>query len=131
MQGPPEDGTERRKKERPKSGSYSADKRFDPDELFDVIAVSESTEQATHAIARFVTDGDASQLRQAIAIYTRSARARGKSVENVIAELNVLIDHRRERYAHTGELLAPTQLKKLVLSTVFEGFGNGEPPIRS
>lgn len=131
MQGPSDDGTDRRRTERPRSGSYSADRRFDPDELFDVIASAENKDQATEAMSLFILEGDHDNLRQAIAIYTRSARARGKSVENVLADLNSLTDRHRERYAHTGELLAPTQLKKLVLSTVFEGFGDGEPPIKS
>ena len=131
MQGPSDDRLERRRAERPRSGNYSADRRFDPDELFDVIASAESKDQAKEAISRFILEGNPDHLRQAIAIYTRSARARGKSVENVLADLNSLTDQHQERYAHTGELLAPSQLKKLVLSTVFEGFGDGETPIKS
>lgn len=106
-----------------RSGNFSSDKRFDPDSLFEVIAAAESADQATSAIRQFVAEGKEDALKQAIAIYTRSARARGKSIENVLADLNGLTDQRHERYARTGQLLAPSELKKLVLTTVLEGFG--------
>ena len=80
---------------------------------------------------QFLTQGNPDELRQAIAIYTRSARVHGKSVENVLAELNGLTDAQHGRYDHTGELLAPSQLKKLVLRTVLEGFGVGEQSPKS
>ena len=109
---------------RQRSGDYSTDRRFNPEALFDVIESADSSEQATSAIQQFVSKGDGDQLRQAIALYTRSARARGKSIENVLADLNALSDRHQERYAHTGELLTPSALKKLVLRTVLDGFGS-------
>lgn len=125
MQGPSD--RERRLRERPeRSGNFSADKRFDPDELFDVIASASNAEHASHAMRMFMAQGNPDELRQAIAIYTRSARAEGKPVEKILAELNGLTDTHHGRYDHTGELLAPSQLKKLVLKTVLEGFGDGE-----
>lgn len=100
----------------------NGDERLDPKALFDVIASAESADQATSAIRKFVAEGNPDALRTAIAIYTRSARARGKSVENVLAELNVLSDQQRGRYELVGRLLQPTELKRLVLGTVLEGF---------
>ena len=109
-----------------RSGNYSSDKRFDPNELFDVIASAPNANHATDAMRMFLAQGNPDELRQAIAIYTRSARANGKSIENVLADLNSLTDAQHWRYDHTGELLAPSQLKKLVLRTVLEGFGDGD-----
>ena len=112
-----------------RSGDYSADGRFDPNAIFDVVASADNAEQATSAMRRFIAEGNADALRNAIAIYTRSARARGKSIENVLAELNVLSDQQRGRYELVGRLLEPTALKRLVLEAVLEGFradGAGE-----
>lgn len=114
-----------------RSGDYSADGRFDPNAVFDVVASTDSAEQATSAMRRFIDEGNADALRQAIAIYTRSARARGKGIENVLAELNVLSGQQRGRYALAGRLLEPTALKRLVLEAVLEGFradGSADQP---
>ena len=108
-----------------RSGDFSGDVRFDPNSLFDVIATTDNAEQATEAIRSFIAEGDEESLKQAIAIYTRSARARGKSVENVLAELNVLTDRQHSRYKPVEYLLEPSELKQLVLKTVLEGFGAG------
>ena len=105
-----------------RSGEYSADRRFDPESLFEVIASPESAERAAEAMRVFVKRGDSTALEQAIAIYARSARARGQKIENVLAELNKLSHEQHERYSHDGELLKPSQLKKLVLQTVLEAF---------
>ena len=112
-----------------RSGDHSGDGRFDPNALFDVVASAENADQATSAMRRFIAEGNADSLRQAIAIYVRSARARGKSVENVLAELNELSAQQHGRYALEGKLLQPSQLKRLVLETVLDGFdadGTGE-----
>lgn len=111
-----------------RSGDYSRDSRFDPNALFDVIASTDNAEQATSAIRQFIAQGNQESLRQAIAIYTRSARARGKSVENVLADLNVLSDRQQGRYEFNGKLLVPSELKKLVLDTVLKGFDGGDAP---
>jgi hypothetical protein len=115
----------RRRKEESgeRSGDFSGDRRFDADSLFDVIATTDNAEQATEAIRSFVAKGDEESLTRAIAIYTRSARARGKSVENVLAELNVLTDRQHSRYKEVSLLLEPSDLKQLVLQTVLNGFG--------
>jgi len=112
-----------------RSGDYSGDGRFDPNAIFDVVASADNADQATSAMRRFIAEGNADALRTAIAIYTRSARARGKGIENVLAELNVLSDQQRGRYELAGRLLEPTALKRLVLEAVLEGFhadGTGE-----
>ena len=114
-------GAERRASQR--SGDYSEDGRFDPNSLFQVIASAENADQAASAMSQFINRGDEDALRQAIAIYTRSARARGQTIENVLAELNVLSANQRERYDHSGKLLEPSRLKQLVLQTVLSGFG--------
>jgi hypothetical protein len=106
-----------------RSGDFSGDRRFDPDALFDVIATTDNAEQATEAIRSFIAEGDEESLKRAIAIYTRSARARGKSVENVLADLNGLTDQQHGRYKSVGHLLEPSELKQLVLKTILEGFG--------
>jgi hypothetical protein len=106
-----------------RSGDHSKDVRFDPDALFDVIATTDNADDATEAIRSFIAEGDEESLKRAIAIYTRSARARGKSVENVLADLNGLTDLQHGRYKSVGQLLQPSDLKQLVLKTVFEGFG--------
>jgi hypothetical protein len=105
-----------------RSGEFSADRRFNPDSLFEVIASSESAHQAAEAMRVFIRHGDAAALEQAIAIYARSARARGQKIENLLAELNALSHQQHERYSHDGELLKPSQLKRLVLRTVLEAF---------
>ena len=107
-----------------RSGDFSVDRRFDPNALFDVVAEADSAEQATEAMRQFIARGDNDALSQAIAIYIRSARARGKSRENVLAELNLLSARQHERYDHQGKLLEPSELKKLVLKSVFDGFGD-------
>ena len=106
-----------------RTGDFSDDGHFNPDSLFDVIAQAENAEQATQAMRLFVAQGDADALKQAIALYTRSARARGRTIENVLAELNVLSARQHYRYNHQGKLLEPSELKKLVLGSVLEGFG--------
>jgi acetyl esterase/lipase len=132
MQGPPDEFTERRRRERnERSGNFSADNRFDPDELFEVIASAPNADHADQAMRAFMAHGNPDELRSAIALYTRSARASGKSVENILAELNGMTDRQQGRYDHSGELLAPSQLKRLVLDTVLRGFGDGEPPLKS
>lgn len=71
----------------------------------------------------FVIQGDREALEQAIAIYARSARARGQKIENILADLNAVSQQQHVRYSHDGELLAPSETKKLVLRTVLEAFG--------
>lgn len=106
-----------------RSGEFSADRRFDPESLFKVIASSESADRAAEAMRTFVIQGDRGALEQAIAIYARSARARGQKIENILADLNALSQQHHVRYSHDGELLAPSETKKLVLRTVLEAFG--------
>jgi hypothetical protein len=116
------DGTQPGKREELfRSGEFSADKRFDPESLFEVMASAESTAQAAEAMRVFMERGDCGALEEAIAVYARSARARGQKIENILAELNALSAH-HGRYSHDGQLLAPSELKKLVLRTVLEGF---------
>ena len=117
-------GTDRRNQHR--SGDFSADGRFDPNSLFDGIASAENAEQAASAMSQFIERGNEDDLRQAIAIYTRSARARGHTIEQVLAELNAISARRQERYNHGGRLLEPSRLKQLVLQTVLAGFGDGQ-----
>jgi hypothetical protein len=45
-----------------RSGEYSADRRFDPESLFEVIANTESAEQAANAMQQFVARGDGAAL---------------------------------------------------------------------
>jgi hypothetical protein len=123
MQGSRDDRPERREQPRPeRSGNSGGDNGFDRNELFDIIASSPSAEQAFSAIARFVSQGEPDSLKQAIAVYVRSARARGASVERVLAELNAMTDLQHGRYRNSGRLLDPSDLKQLVLQTVLEGF---------
>ena len=118
------DGTqERQNQELLRSGEYSADRRFDPESLFKAIASSESADQAAEAMRTFVLQGDRPALQQAIATYARSARARGQKIENILADLNALSQQQHVRYSHDGELLEPSETKKLVLQTVLEAFG--------
>lgn len=113
-------GAERRDPVR--SGDFSADRRFDPNSLFQALASAENAEQAASAMSQFIERSDEEQLRQAIAIYTRSARARGRTIENVLAELNALSAKQHERYDRGGKLLEPSRLKQLVLQVVLSGF---------
>ena len=123
MQEPSDGRPERRADQRPeRSGEYSTDGRFDPNELFDVIASATSSAQASSAISEFILKGEPETLKQAIAVYVRSARARGQSVENVLGELNVITDKHQGRYQTSGKLLEPSELKKLMLQAVLEGF---------
>lgn len=111
-----------RREELFRSGEFSADKRFDPESLFQVMASAESTAQAAEAMRVFMERGDCAALEQAIAVYARSARVRGQKIENILADLNALSQAHRGRYSHDGRLLAPTELKKLVLKTVLQAF---------
>src|SRR5687767_5197282 len=105
-----------------RSGEFSADKRFDPESVFEIVAASESAEQASEAMRVFIQIGDGAALELAIAIYARAAKARGQRIENILAELNKLSHEQHERYSHDGELLKPTQLKRLALRSVLEAF---------
>ena len=106
-----------------RSGEFSVDRRFDPESLFEVVAQAESAEQAAEAMREFIARGDRERLTEAVAIYTRSARARGQTMENILAELNTLSARHHGRYNHDGKLLEPSELKKLVLRAVFDSFG--------
>jgi hypothetical protein len=108
--------------EQVRSGEFGADRRFDPESLYAVIASSESAEKAAAAMRVFVRHGDGAALGRAIVIYAQGAKARGQKIENVLAELNKLSHDQHERYSHDGELLKPTEMKKLVLRAVLEAF---------
>jgi hypothetical protein len=117
------DGRGRRQDENTiRSDGSATDGRYNPESLFEVIASSDSAEQASEAMRVFIQKGDGAALEQAIAIYARAAKARGQKIENILAELNKISHDQHERYSHDGELLKPTQLKKLVLRTVLEAF---------
>ena len=57
---------EQQSEEMLRSGEFSADRRFDPESLFKVIASTESADRAAEAMRMFVIQGDREALEQAI-----------------------------------------------------------------
>ena len=103
-----------------RSGDFSRDPALDPEQLFEVGGREENAEHVSQAMRSFLDSADISRFEQAVAVFVRSARARGEPVERVLA---VLIDLAEARegvaYPHDWTL---TSLRLVVLRGVLLAF---------
>ena len=77
-----------------RSGDFSQDPAFDPEQLFLVISREENAERVSQAMRAFLANQDVPRFEQAVAVFVRSARARGDPVERVLAVLIELAEAR-------------------------------------
>jgi hypothetical protein len=103
-----------------RSGDFSHDPALDPDQLFDVIGREENAERVSAAMRAFLARGDTVAFERAVAIFVRSARARGDPVERVLAVLIGLAEE-REGVPHPHDR-TPTDLRWVVLRGVLRAF---------
>lgn len=103
-----------------RSGDFSRDPAFDPEQLFHVISSEESSDRVSQAMRAFLANEDVSQFEQAVAVFVRSARARGEPVERVLAVLIALAEAREgTAYPHDWAL---TDLRLVILRGVLLAF---------
>ena len=103
-----------------RSGDFSHDPAFDPEQLFEVISREENAERVSEAMRTFITNRDVERFEQAVAVFVRSARARGEPVERVLAVLIGLAEAREgSAYPHDWAL---TDLRMVVLRGVLLAF---------
>src|SRR5690242_20280915 len=100
-----------------RSGEFSRDPMFDPTELFAVIERERSVDAVVAAMQQFQRNGDLDLLARGVAIFARSARARGDSVETVLGALQRIVDA-LENTAQPGFPGRETPLRTLVLRGV-------------
>jgi hypothetical protein len=104
-----------------RSGDFSQDPAFDPAELFDVIAHDDNVDRVRAAMRAFIKRSDPSAFERAVAIYVRSARARGEPIEIVLGTLQSVADD-FERHAAPGFTQRDTPLRHVVLRGVLLAF---------
>ncbi len=107
------------------SGDFSRDPTFDPNELFDVIGREDNSDRVFASMRQFIKRADASLFERAVAIFVRSARARGEPVEVVLATLEQLADE-LERDATPGFAGRDTSMRHLVMRGVLLAFYGSE-----
>jgi hypothetical protein len=99
-----------------RSGDFSQDPTFDPEQLFRVIGQEENAERVSEAMRAFLARRDTDAFERAVAVFVRSARARGDPVERVLAVLIEFAEGREgTAYPHDR---TPTSLRTLVLRGV-------------
>lgn len=104
-----------------RSGQFSRDPVFDPEELFEVVRREEDMERVLAAMREFRDRGDYRLFERAVAVYVRSARARGEPVESVLAALEQIADE-LERDASPGFTQRDTPMRYVVLRGVLLAF---------
>ena len=104
-----------------RSGDFSRDPTFNPAELFDVIEREESLERVLAAMREFEQRGEGQLFARGVALYARSARARGESIETVLAALETIADS-LDRDGQPGFAQRETPLRHLVLRGVLLAF---------
>jgi hypothetical protein len=104
-----------------RSGEFSRDPMFDPAELFAVIEREHSVDAVVAAMQKFKRSGDLDLLARGVAVFARSARARGDSVETVLGGLQRIIDALESR-AQPGFPGRETPLGNLALRGVLMAF---------
>jgi hypothetical protein len=103
-----------------RSGDFSRDPAFDPEQLFEVIGREDNVERVSQAMRAFLEHPDAALFERAVATFVRSARARGAPVESVLAVLIGLAEAREgNAYPHDWTL---TDLRWLILRGVLLAF---------
>ena len=114
------------RKQKLRSGDFSADPVFDPNETFDAVESAQSERDMSTAVGRFLDAGNHDRFARAVAVFVRAARARRQPVESVLAVLNqIAIDH--EGRPQVGAEAHPTELRTLILKGVLLAFyGNEE-----
>jgi hypothetical protein len=103
-----------------RSGDFSQDPAFDPEQLFEVIGREENADRVSNAMRVFLARGDTAAFEQAVATFVRSARARGEPVERVLAVLIELAEAREG--AAPPHDRTPTDLRRAVLRGVLIAF---------
>ena len=104
-----------------RSGDFSRDPTFDPAELFDVIEREDSVDHVLAAMREFEQRGEGRLFARGVALFARSARARGESVETVLGALEKIADE-LERAGQPGFAQRETPLRHLVLRGVLLAF---------
>ena len=104
-----------------RSGDFSSDPIFDPTELFEVIEREDNVHRVLDAMRQFVSQKDAQLLERGVALFVRSARARGEPVETVLAKLESIADE-LERGGAPGFRERDTPLRSTVLRGVLLAF---------
>jgi hypothetical protein len=117
---PDDQGSAGSASESARSGDFSHDPALDPEQLFQVIGREENAEQVSKAMRAFLSRGDTGAFEQAVAVFVRSARARGEPVERVLAVLIELAEALEgASYPHDRN---PTDLRWVVLRGVLLAF---------
>jgi hypothetical protein len=103
-----------------RSGDFSHDPTFDPEQLFRVIGREENAERVSEAMRAFLVRQDVPAFERAVAVFIRSARARGDAVERVLAVL-IGLTEAREGVRHPHDR-SGTDMRRLVLRAVLLAF---------
>ncbi len=103
------------------SGEFSHDPLFDPAELFEILEFEENATRVLEAMRTFARRSDPELFGRAVAVYVRSARARGAPVEGVLAALQTVADE-VEGGATPGFTQRDTPMRNLVLRGVLLAF---------
>ena len=107
-----------------RSGDFSRDPVLDPERVFSVISDEENAERVSAAMRTFVDRGDTATFAKAVAVFVRSANARGEPIERVLAILNELAEEREGApYPHDWQ---PSELRRLVLRGVLLAYFGGD-----
>jgi hypothetical protein len=103
-----------------RSGDASQDPTFNPEQLFQVIGREEDAARVSEAMRVFLARQDVAAFERAVAVFIRSARARGEPVERVLAVLIELTEAREGvRIRHDRTV---TDMRRLVLRAVLLAF---------
>lgn len=103
-----------------RSADYSRDPRFEPESLFGVISAGDNAEQIHEAMREFLERGGDDAFSQAVAVYVRSARARGTPIEQVLSALNDITKQFLPK-SHLSEV-SPERLRVLVMQGLLIAF---------
>lgn len=111
-----------------RSGDFSKDPQFDPDEAFSLFSKAETEEHVFEAMRRYVDSGERSgPFARAVAVYVRAARTRGEPVERVLAILTRLADKVQDSTRGFSRY-EPNELRLLILHGVLLAFFGDAAP---
>lgn len=115
-----------------RSGDYSHDPSFDPEELFDAVEREDSRALVEDAFRTHLSPSDPvpEGVTRAIAVFVRSSIQRGHHVEHVIRDLEAI--QTRLEGMRIGRLTsdAPSELRRAVLRRILLAFYGGEAVAR-
>jgi hypothetical protein len=107
-------------KKQQRSGDFSQDPGFDPEQLFLVVGREENTARVSEAMCVFLERGERAAFARAVATFVRSARARNDPIERVLAVLiELATEHEGSARPHDLEL---SELRRLILHGVLLAF---------